>query len=96
MATPPPGPYARVLKTYLAQGAETEQGIDILISLTEMESVPIRKALIRHYVNGADEAMACEMAVVPKSNFSRACKKLNKVAGKIDAYHELNYRKSDR
>lgn len=82
-----------MLENILLPGMETEKGIDILISLTRMNSDNMRHALMRHYVNGWSDATACSCSGVSLSNFSRDSKKLNEVARLIDTYHELNYKR---
>ena len=81
------------LQNILLPGHESEESLDILISLTNMRSEEMAHALRRHYVNGWSDSTACSVAGVSLSNFNRDCKKLNDVARRIDKYFELNYKK---
>ena len=80
------------METYLLPGHETEQSIDILLSMTSLKSDGMRKALRYHLVNGAADKYACIVGGVTKGNFSRDLKKLNDIAKKIDDYVNLNYK----
>ncbi|WP_416305189.1 PapB/FocB family fimbrial expression transcriptional regulator [Neptunicella sp. SCSIO 80796] len=65
--------------TRLLQGCETEQKIDLLLQLTNINSESVIGALKVHLVQGAAESMAYMMFDVKQQNFSRALKQLNKV-----------------
>lgn len=82
------------IQNILLAGNETEESVEILLSLTKLSSESMKKALMYHLVNGAADTYACLAFSVTQSNFSRDLKKLNDVARKIDKYFELNYRKS--
>ncbi len=82
------------IKNVLCAGLESEESIDIIISMTKLSSEKMIKALKYHLVNGAAEKMAVAAFGVTQSNFNRDLSKLNDVARKIDKYFELNYRKS--
>ena len=75
----------------LHAGMETEEGIDALLSFTMLSSEGMRRALIRHLVNGWPDSQACLAGPVLTGNFSRDLAKLNAVASKIVAYNEHEY-----
>lgn len=76
---------------YLLPGNETTKRVELLISLTRIESEPLIKALNQHLVNGKPENSAAILNGIPQPNFSRAMVKLNKVAETVEAIKELDW-----
>lgn len=72
----------------LVQGMESEENIKLLISLTDMTSELMERALIMHYVHGAPSKHICDGLGIAKGNFTRDSKRINAVASKIDKYNE--------
>ena len=71
----------------LLKGAETEAGILKLLELKpRMNSESMKKALLRYFVNGWDEALIAECCGVEASNLNRDIKKLNEVATIVNEY----------
>ena len=71
----------------LLKGAETEAGILKLLELKpRMNSESMKKALVRHFVNGWDEALIVSCCGVKASNLNRDIKKLNEVATIVNEY----------
>ncbi len=77
--------------TLLYQGLETTESIDSLISFTKLSSENMRKAFIRHYVNGMEQTLACTISGVKEPNFVRDSNIIIEVARKINAHNELKY-----
>ncbi len=77
--------------TLIHCGMETEASIDSLISFTKLSSENMRKAFIRHYVNGMEQALACTISGVKEPNFVRDSNIIIEVARKINAHNELCY-----
>ncbi len=64
----------------LTPGCESEEKIDLIISLTGMKSKPMIKSLKKHLVDGVAEKYACTFNGTIQQNFNRDLKKLNVVA----------------
>jgi len=76
----------------LIKGVETESGILKLLELKpRMNSESMKKALIRHFVNGWDEALIVSCCGVKASNLNRDIKKLNEVATIVSEYVSEHY-----
>ena len=81
------------IESMLVQGMESNQSIDLLISMTKIKSESVIDALKTHLVDGAAVQMAAEKNGLEKGNLSRDIKKLNVIAVKINQYFEMNYSK---
>jgi hypothetical protein len=84
---------AKQIKNILCQGAETKESVEILFGLARLTSQNVKDSLLYHLVTGAADYYCCMAHGIEPSNFSRDLKKLNKVAGEIDKYLDLNYGK---
>lgn len=65
---------------FLMPGVENAETVDLLLSLTKINSEEIQDAIRDHLVRGRDMAGAALLNDVPKQNLSRALVKLNEVA----------------
>jgi hypothetical protein len=63
----------------LLQGHETADRIKYLLELTSISSPSVRSALHDHYVDGLAVEMCVMKYDLPRQNFTRAVKKLNRV-----------------
>jgi len=73
----------------LLQGHETEERVNLLLSLTSIKSEPIRDALVQHYVKGMPVPACCWTFDITRQNFARAVKKLNHVYSVSAAVHGI-------
>lgn len=69
---------------YLLQGMERSEYIEILLSLTKIDSENVVSAIYDHLVNGHREVDACLLNNIPRSNLKRALNKLNFIAGQVE------------
>jgi len=76
---------------YLLAGNESTERVELLISLTRIESEPLIKAINQHLVNGKPESSAAILNGIPQPNFNRAMVKLNKVAETVEAIKQLDW-----
>ena len=74
----------------LLQGHESAKRVELLLSLTRIESENQIKALKLHLTNGASEAFAASTYGVNKSNFSRALKTLNDTAQIVEKIKDID------
>jgi hypothetical protein len=79
------------IESMLCQGHESEDGIELLISMTKIKSESVISAIKFHFVAGAQIQAAADAYGLEKSNLSRDIKKLNLLAVKINQYFEINY-----
>lgn len=83
---------------YLLQGMEDPERLEILISFTRIASEDVKAALRDHLVKpdtgkagGFSEDNAAQFNGVSASNFNRALKRLNIVAGKMERVKEIDW-----
>ena len=76
----------------LQQGMEQVERVNILISLTNIESEDIKQALIDHLSRGHSASVSSSLNSVQPSNFSMALSILEEVAKKIELIKEIDYR----
>ncbi len=74
----------------LTPGCESEEKIDLLISLTNMKSKAMAKSLKKHLVDGLAEKYACTFNGTLQQNFNRDLKKVNLVAETIAKVNALD------
>ena len=74
----------------LLKGHESEQRLLLLLSLTNIRSESMIKALKFCYVNGMDEKTAVMAASVTQSNFNRCVGVLTEVNMKIEKIKEYD------
>lgn len=76
---------------YLISGFESKERVDLLISLTKINSEQLKDSIIDHLCAGHSEKDAVSLNGVTQSNFNRAMKKLNDVAGIVEKIKELDW-----
>ena len=69
---------------WLACGQETDKHVDLIISLTSINSESTIKALKLHLVNGVTSKGIDELGFMSQSNFSRDLQKLDDVANIVE------------
>ena len=74
---------------YLVQGFESKEKIELLLSLTKIDSDNIHCALNDYFVRGFEMAEAAEINNVRHSNLSRAVDTLNRISGTVEKLFEL-------
>jgi len=75
----------------LLPGNESPLRLTLLLSLTNISSESVIKALTVHLVNGMPDAAAAALYGVEKSNFSRALTALNDKAQIVEQIKELDW-----
>ena len=76
---------------YLIAGGESNERVELLLSLTKINSEPLRDSIVDHLCVGHAEKDAVLLNGVTQSNFNRAMKKLNDVAGIVEKIKELDW-----
>lgn len=79
---------------YLTQGAESEQRLTLLLSLTSISSKPVIQALRDHLQKdwrGLSDTSAAALNGVQLPNFNRALKTLNAVATTVEQIKDLDW-----
>lgn len=79
---------------YLLSGGFDEKKLELLLQLTSIRSDDIKAAIHDHLVRGASVQVAAAMNSVDASNLERSLKKLNDVAGIVEAIKEIDISKS--
>lgn len=82
------------MKEYLLQGFEKEAQINIIIGMTNTRSENVIDAMKDYFVKGHRVEDCIKMNGITDSNFSRAVKKLNEVAGQMHKYFELEFKRA--
>ncbi|MBB1338203.1 hypothetical protein [Pseudoalteromonas sp. SR44-2] len=77
---------------YLHKGTQSQERLDTLLSFGKSTSEDIKAALSDYLVRGISKTNAATLNGVPASNLTRALKRLEVVAGKIEKIKELDYR----
>ncbi len=73
---------------YLMSGVESRRTVDLMLSITRIESESVINAIRAHLVNGMSMAGAALINDVPKQNLARAMVALEKVA---EVMHKLQH-----
>lgn len=76
---------------YLLPGGESEQRLELLLSLTGLRSKPVIAALREIYVNGLLPERAAARFGLKKTNLCRDQGKLEAVADTLEALKEIDY-----
>ncbi len=76
---------------YLIKGEELKEKIEILISLTGLDSEPMEAAMVDHFCRNMSKSHAAALNGVQQSNLSRDIKKIDIVAGKLERLKELDW-----
>ncbi len=74
----------------LLAGTESLERVELLVSLTRINSFEIRAALKSHFVSGFPESTAAAVNGVDLSNLRRAVATLNSVAETVEKIKELD------
>jgi hypothetical protein len=77
---------------YLFKGQQTKERLDILLSLTKINSENMQEALYDHFVRGMDESAAALINEIKKPNLTKSINRLNDVASKVEKVKELDWR----
>ncbi|ALQ08477.1 hypothetical protein D172_010615 [Pseudoalteromonas sp. Bsw20308] len=77
---------------YLYKGSQSQERLNALLSFGKSTSEDIKAALNDYLVRGISKTNAATLNGVPASNLTRALKRLEVVAGKIEKIKELDYR----
>lgn len=76
---------------YLYKGSQSQERLDVLLSFGKSTSEDIKSALSDHLVRGISKTNAATLNGVPGPNLTRALKRLEVVAGKVEEVKELDW-----
>jgi len=76
---------------YLYKGSQSQERLDTLLSFGKSTSEDIKAALSDYLVRGISKTNAATLNGVKGPNFTRALKRLEIVAGKIEKVKELDW-----
>lgn len=76
---------------YLLAGGESKERVQLLLSLTKINSESLQCAIEDHLVTGHSEKDAVLLNGVTQSNFNRAMSRINEVAGIVEKIKELDW-----
>ena len=77
--------------SFLHKGSQSQERLDALLSFGKSTSENIKAALSDYLVRGISKTNAATLNGVPGPNFTRALKRLEVVAGKIEKIKELDW-----
>lgn len=77
---------------YLVSGLESKQRVELLLSLTKINSDALRDSIFDHLCVGHSEKDSAVINGVSQSNFNRAMKKLNDVASIVEKIKDLDWK----
>lgn len=77
---------------YLVQGGQDAETVELLLSLTRIDSEDVKLALVAHLVHGLSDATSCATYDVSQSNFNRALNRLEQVAATVERLIEKRVR----
>jgi len=78
---------------YLLQGGESQERLDLLLSLTKISSEPIIGAITDYLVKGFSESESVAFNGATQSNFNRSMTVLNKTAETVEKIKEIDWSK---
>ena len=76
---------------YLYKGSQSQERLDVLLSFGKSTSEDIKSALSDHLVRGIGKANAATLNGVPGPNLTRALKRLEVTAGKVEKIKEHDW-----
>ncbi|MEI8668857.1 hypothetical protein WNY98_06410 [Pseudoalteromonas sp. AS71] len=76
---------------YLYKGSQSQERLDALLSFGKSTSEDIKAALSDYLVRGISKTNAATLNGVPGPNFTRALKRLEVVASKVEKIKELDW-----
>lgn len=77
---------------HLVQGGQDAETVELLLSLTRIDSEDVKLALEKHLVQGLCDARSCDIYDVSQSNFNRALNRLEQVAATVERLIEKRVR----
>ncbi len=72
-------------------GMESQERLDLLLSLTSIRSEPQKDALKRHFVEGVSFEIAALLSEIQPSNFQRAIAKIEAVEAIVRQIEEIDF-----
>ena len=75
----------------MLQGMETDQRLNLVISLTSIRSEPQKLALQKHFVEGLNFSACAALSEISESNFQRAMDRVQAVDDVIEKIKELDW-----
>ena len=76
----------------LVQGGEDAETVELLLSLTRIDSDDVKSALKDYLVRGLGDAATCALHQIAQSNFNRALNRLESVAATVERLIEKRVR----
>ena len=76
---------------YLHKGSQSQERLDVLLSFGKSTSENIKAALSDYLVRGISKTNAATLNGVKGPNFTRALKRIEIIAGKIEKVKELDW-----
>lgn len=77
---------------YLVQGGQDAETVELLLSLTRIDSDDVKQAMKDHLVTGLADSTACALREISQSNFNRALNRLESVAATVEQLIEKRVR----
>lgn len=83
---------------HLLPGKVDPKKLELLISLTSIRSEDQKGAICDYYINGGKLSHVAYIWGIPESNFNRALKRVNDVAGVVHQIEDIDFErfKSDK
>ncbi|PNG65017.1 hypothetical protein CRN61_17730 [Vibrio vulnificus] len=72
-------------------GMETEERLDLVISLTSIRSEPQQRALKSYFVDGVNSSACAALEEIPESNFQRTIDRVQAVDSVIEKIKEIDW-----
>lgn len=76
---------------YLHKGSQTQERLDVLLSFGKSTSEDVKAALSDYLVRGISKTNAATLNFVPAPNLTRALKRLEVVAVKVEKLKEIDW-----
>lgn len=83
----------RATMKMLLRGMENKRRVELMLSLTRINSEPVVKAIFDHLVHGKTEEGAAAINMIQQQNFSWALIKLNKSAQVVEEIKVIDWEK---
>ncbi|MBF4433238.1 hypothetical protein ERJ77_01760 [Vibrio anguillarum] len=72
-------------------GMESQERLELVISLTSIRSEPKKAALQRHFVDGVNFSACAALEDIPESNFQRAIDRVQAADAIIEKAKEIDW-----
>ncbi|ARB12899.1 MULTISPECIES: hypothetical protein [Vibrio] len=72
-------------------GMESQERLELVISLTSIRSEPMKAALQRHFVDGVNSSACAALEDIPESNFQRAIDRVQAADAIIEKVKEIDW-----